>query len=216
MAVKARASARPQAERVTSLLTRAELPLSFGQRVTSLLVQRSNQETPRKQSLPRRTCTKILRGDESSVYDSSAAGGNAIRFACRSLVASEAKSRPTRSGRVVRGTFIPSRIPCADPPGDALLYRAFSWLLLFARAKRSNPLAEGQRKLWLSKVTRSPDASGKPQDARQEKNEIKITACHPHPPRCARRPLPPAGQAGSPQAERMRVARQRTKPCVVT
>src|SRR5579883_390290 len=39
---KSKASARPQAERVTSLL-----------------VQRSNQETPRKQSLPRRTCTKF-------------------------------------------------------------------------------------------------------------------------------------------------------------
>src|SRR5581483_2360932 len=81
---RSKASARPAAERVTSLL-----------------VQRSNQETPRKQSIPRRTCTKILRGDESSVYDSSAVGGNAIRFACRSSVASEAKSRPTGSDRVV-------------------------------------------------------------------------------------------------------------------
>src|SRR5579885_3088354 len=50
-------------------------------------------------------------------------------------------------------------------------------------------------------VTRSPDASGNPQDARQEKNEIKITAVPPSPAPSAR-PLPPAGEAGWLQAER--------------
>src|SRR5579883_2099377 len=66
-----------------------------------------------------------------------------------------------------------------------------------ARPAAERKLCSGEQR----EVTRSPDASGKPQDARQEKNEIKITAVPPSPAPSAR-PLPPAGEAGWLQAER--------------
>src|SRR5579885_657375 len=102
-------------------------------------------------------------------YNSVSPTWNAIRFACRSLVASEANNASARSGRVVYGVSIPPQHPRAAPPLGCFALTCFLLVTFLdsghpalrrcaassavrpllrrsARAKKSNPLAGRERK----------------------------------------------------------------------
>src|SRR5579884_913001 len=106
-------------------------------------------------------------------YNSVAPGRTALRFACDERPACEASDVAARGGRVVYGVFIPSQNLRAVPPEGCFALPCFLLVTFLCTSKEKLPARPAaERKLWLSKVTRSPDASGKSQDAPQETNKI--------------------------------------------
>jgi hypothetical protein len=93
-----------------------------GERVTSLLVQRSNQENTFRASTPQEELHKGFDRDEGSMYNSVISYGELARFACRvtsKSETSEANTVPIWNDRVVHGTCIRWQSFCEGPPWDA-------------------------------------------------------------------------------------------------
>jgi hypothetical protein len=186
-------SARVQTEQgfhspsASGLLARARLPLAFGERVTSLLVQRSNQETRSEQNIPRRSFTKALGRDEGSMYNSVVPDRNVVRFASIPFkrerrspgmdglahpgavavpsIAAESGSKARMSEHTdvqVRAGPLLARstgtLRCARSAAEHRVRRQTRFWLLFARAK-SNPGGAAARMLW-SVWTASGKANG--------------------------------------------------------